>query len=493
MSVPARDATGEANTATHELLAAEDGEFIRRWRAIGAEERSALPRAIELACVERYGRLTPWVAESITRAEREAKARARAPIDGAALLDAVCAFIARFIAFPSEHCLTAATLWAAHAHMVQRFHTTPRLALLSPEPESAKTRTLEVLALLVPDAMFCLNASPAAIFRTLSNKQITLLADECDTIFARRGKDDANEDLRALLNAGYRGGATIPRCVGPRHDVQMFPVYCAVALAGLGDLPETVMSRAIVFRMRRRAPDELIEPFRSREHEPEGLALRDRLAAWVGSGSSASSGSVAERAGAAWPPLPDGVVDRQAEIWEPLIAVADVAGGEWPQAAREACVALAAPQGRRVSLGVRLLADLRTIFGDANALSTETILARLCDGEKHGLEADAPWNEMHGRPLSVRGLASMLKRYSVNSIKVKTGGRALQGYRREHLWDAWSRYLPPVSENVEPSEPVEPSGLERQTEVPEVPEVPDSATPESVSGGASAGNGEEVL
>jgi hypothetical protein len=51
--------------------------------------------------------------------------------------------------------------------------------------------------------------------------------------------DQSNEDLRALLNSGYKRGATIPRCVGPKHDVQNFTVYCATALAGLGELPDT--------------------------------------------------------------------------------------------------------------------------------------------------------------------------------------------------------------------------------------------------------------
>src|SRR5262249_40189985 len=161
----------------------------------------------------------------------------------------VHAFIRRFCVFPDEHAAVAVSLWAAHAHMVEHFHTTPRLALLSPEPQSGKTRVLDVLHLLVPQSMFALSASPAAIFRTLSKQPITLLMDECDTVFARRGKDDNNEDLRALLNAGYKRGATIPRCVGPQHDVQNFDVYCATALAGLGDLPDTVMSRSVIIRM----------------------------------------------------------------------------------------------------------------------------------------------------------------------------------------------------------------------------------------------------
>jgi len=377
-------------------------------------------------------------------------------VDGAALLDEVRAFIGRFVSFPNQHYLTTATLWAAHAHMIKQFHTTPRLAALSPEPSSGKTRLLEILALLVPDPMFCLSASPAAIFRTLINQQITLLVDEVDAIFTKRGKDDANEDLRALLNAGYKRGATVPRCVGPRHDVQAFPVYCATALAGLGDLPETLMSRSIVFRMRRRAPDEPVAAFRSREHEPEGHALRDRLSAWAGSRGSVGSVSKGEEAGRAWPALPEGVVDRPAEVWEPLLAVADVAGVCWPNLAREACMTLVSQPGERLSLGVRLLADLRTVFGDASALHTETIIERLTKGEEWSLEADAPWSELYGKPLSVRGLASMLKKYGVHSTKVKIGGRALQGYRAEHLWDAWSRYLSHFPKETEPLEPTEP-------------------------------------
>ena len=142
-------------------------------------------------------------------------------------------FISRFCAFPSEHCLVAVTLWAAAAHIVQHLYTTPRLALLSPEAASGKTRVLEVLDMLVPESLFTLNASPAAIFRLLAQEQITLLFDEVDAIWSKRGKDDNHEDLRALLNAGYKKGATIPRCVGPKHEVIRFKVYCAVVLAGL--------------------------------------------------------------------------------------------------------------------------------------------------------------------------------------------------------------------------------------------------------------------
>ena len=368
---------------------------------------------------------------------------------GAEILDEVHTFIGRFCVFPDDHALTAVTLWAAHAHMIEHFHTTPRLVLSSPEASSGKTRVLEVLDLLVPEPLLSISASPAAVFRTLSQRQITLLFDECDAIWSKRGKDDNHEDLRALLNAGYKRGTMIPRCIGPKHDVVMFPVYAAVALAGIGDLPDTIMTRAVIIRMRRRAPGEPVEPFRSRQHDAAGHELRDELATWAQ--------KVGAYVGASWPTLPDGIVDRPAEIWEPLIAVADFAGGHWPTTARKACVELCkVALDRRLSLGTRLLADLKVIFGDHVALHTETILERLHAGEDAGLDADAPWSDLYGKPLNVRQLASILKPYNVSSTKVTISGRSLQGYRREHLWDQWQRYLPPAPAQPELTEFVEP-------------------------------------
>lgn len=401
---------------------------------------------------------------------------AKSPDAGRRVLDDVQAFIEQFCVFPNEHCAPVVALWAAHAHMIEHFHTTPRLALLSPELSSGKTRVLEVLHPLTPESEFALSASAAVIFRMLDKKPITLLFDEVDTIFGRRGKDDPNEDLRALLNAGYKRGATVPRCVGPKHEVHRFPVFCPTALAGLGDLPETIMSRSVVIRMRRRAGDERVNPFRTRTHEPVGNELRDMLATWAE--------QVGREVGAAWPKLPDGVVDRNAEIWEPLISVADAAGGDWPSVARRACDAFCGANSvKATSLGVRLLKDLRTIFGDAKKLTTAEIINRLTKPEDYEeefeLDADAPWAEFKGNPITPRAIANILKKYEVAPTKVKIDGRPLQGYRKEDLWDSWRRYLPPPPKDAEPAEPSEPElsesgGAEVVSLVPQVPEVPDT-------------------
>jgi hypothetical protein len=362
----------------------------------------------------------------------EAAAAALHP--GAALLDEVAAFIARFVALPSDAALTAATSWVAHAHAIDAFESTPRIAYLSPEPASGKTRALEVSELLVPHPMHAVNCTPAALFRAVKDLAYrpTILFDEIDTVFGPKAKD--NEEIRGLLNAGHRRGAVAYRCVGEgtRQKVEPFPAYAAVALAGLGDLPDTILTRSVVIRMRRRAPGEHVEPFRHRVHAAEGHQLREALAEWTT--------TVIDQLEHAWPVMPLGICDRPADVWEPLLAIADAAGGDWPKRARQACVELvaAAQTTDSGSLGLRLLADLRVVFGPTDRMGTETVLQRLAELD------ESPWADLKGKPLDSRGLAYRLRPYGVTSTKVKISDASVRGYRREDLHDAWQRYLPPT-------------------------------------------------
>lgn len=371
--------------------------------------------------------------------------------DGAALLDDVETFHRRLVAYPSEAARVAAVLWDAHTHALDSFESTPRLAYLSPEPGSGKTRALEVHATLVPAPMHAVNATPAALFRAVadSEQRPTLLYDEIDTVFGPKAKE--NEEQRALLNAGHRRAGVAYRCVGEgtRQRVVAFPAYAALTLAGLGDLPDTIMSRAVIIRMRRRAPAERIEAFRARFHEPQGHALRDRLAGWAAAHAAVWAEAI--------PDMPDGVTDRPADVWEPLLAVADSAGGDWPDRARAACQTLTAPTAATASLGIQLLADARTVFGLRHAddegpdvLRTEDILTRLRD------LPEAPWADLRGKPLDSRGLAYRLRRYEAGPTDVKVAGKTYKGYRREDLWDAWQRYLPPLPQRSATSATGEP-------------------------------------
>ncbi|MBE4740469.1 DUF3631 domain-containing protein [Streptomyces caniscabiei] len=359
-------------------------------------------------------------------------------IDGAALLNEVEAFHRRFNVFPTEAAYVAVALWDAHAHLIDCFDSTPRLAFLSPEPGSGKSRALEVVETLVPRPMVAVNASAAALFRSVSdpNGRPSILFDEIDTVFGPKAGD--NEELRGFLNAGHRRKGVTYRCVGDQQTVTPFPSYAAVAVAGLGSLPDTILTRSVIVRMRRRARNEHVEPFRAGLHEPEGNKLRDRLAQWAEHARGFVMG--------AWPEMPDGVTDRPADVWEPLLAVADVVGGDWPRRAREACVTLvkASQANDKGSLGIRLLTDLRDhVLIGIDRLPTVAILDRL-----NALD-DAPWADLGGRPLDNRRLSKMLSEYMtadnepIASRNIRTSGGVLKGFYADDLTDAWARYCPP--------------------------------------------------
>ncbi len=375
--------------------------------------------------------------------------------EGAALLDDVEAFIRRYCALPSEAAYAAVTLWAGHTHFAQRFDSTPRLALLSAEKQSGKTRTLEVLELLCVGAEILNDASASYMYRRIDAGGVTVLLDECDAIWKRKG-DDSAEALRSIVNSGHRKRGTVGRVEmnGKKGVLQRFKVYAPAALAGIGDLPDTILDRAVIVRMRRRGRGEAIEQYRERTARPIGEDLAHQLSGWAA--------EVEHRIGDPWPQMPRGVVDRPADVWEPLLAVAEVAGGDWPKRAREACVAfVSGARNDTASLGQRLLADLRDVFGDADKLASAEICRRLAAIE------EAPWADMYGKPMDPRRLARMLGEYEVASTKVRIGDTTPRGYLRETLVDPWARYLPGSGTDGT-------SGTPLASTVPDVADVPDT-------------------
>jgi hypothetical protein len=411
-------------------------------------------------------------------------------LDGAKVLGDVAAFVGRYVAFPNPHCIIVIALWAAHTWAPDKtWYVTPRLVLDSAEPGSGKTRVLELLALLVKRPEMTISATTAAIFRMIGQGQITLLFDEVDAIF--NPKNGGNyEDLRALLNAGYKQGSTIARCVGDAKQmkVERFPVFAPVALAGLaGKMPATITTRAIAIHMRRRAPGETVEPFRERDAEQEAEPLRDRLTEWIE--------NIASDLAHARPTMPQGVVDRPSEVWEALLAIADAAGGDWPERARAACrhFVLSSDPGE-LSLGVRLLRDVRDLFtarGVKQMPSADLVAALV------GLD-EAPWADLWGKFLDQRRLAKEMDRYGVRPVQYKQDGVKHRGYVtwatdkpvQTGLADAWARYLPdscgtsgtsdtehvnPVPDNApvpDTTGTASETGTGLTSEVPPVPAVP---------------------
>jgi hypothetical protein len=297
------------------------------------------------------------------------------------------------------------------------------------------------------------------MFRAVAAWSPTLLFDEADTYFGKQA-EKAHEELRGLVNAGHRKGAVALRMVGEGSNMQprRFSAYAAVAIAGLGDLPETILHRSITIRMRRRAPDEHVEPFRIRTGEIAGKALGRRAGAWAKRNVGALTGF--------YPDMPPGVVDRPADVWEPLLAIAEIAGGGWPERARSACVTFTSTAvDDEPSWGMRLLEDCRSAFdlAQADQLPTEELLTSLYSFE------ESPWAEIHGRPLSSQGLAKRLRPYGIHPAKYRDAQETHRGYSKADFEDAWHRYLTAPRESGTSGT----SGTVQASTTRDVPGVPD--------------------
>ncbi|MFT9669376.1 DUF3631 domain-containing protein [Streptomyces rhizosphaericola] len=367
--------------------------------------------------------------------------------DGAAVLDELRAVIGRYAVLPSDEALTAVTLWVAASHIQPALQHAPRLAVVGPTKGCGKSRVLDVLHETVHKPMMTVNTSPAVVFRVIGEDPPTLLVDEADTIFGPKAGD--KEDLRGLLNAGHQRNRPAWRISGPEHKATAFPTFAMAALAGIGDLPDTIMDRAVVLRMQKRKPGEHIAPFRSRYSVPELNALRDRLTAWLAPLRSTAEGLV--------PQMP--VEDRAADTWEPLVIVADLAGGHWPSRARAACLAMTrneVVQDEQTTLKTRLLRDIRRVFeqqGDKEALRSHDLLAALIQ------DAEAPWAEYGTKGLNAYHLANLLRDFGISPANHRfENGRQAKAYTRNQFLDAWARYCPdPAPLAASPAQDVPPA------------------------------------
>ncbi|WP_101258379.1 DUF3631 domain-containing protein [Streptomyces barkulensis] len=357
------------------------------------------------------------------------------PTTGSVLLGELRAQIAKFVILPSAEALDAVTLWVAATHLQPAWQHAPRLAVVGPAKRCGKSRLLDVLTETVHEPMLTINTTPAAVFRSITDEPPTLLVDEADTIFGTPKQAEKNEEMRGLLNAGHQRNRYVTRVVGNDHTPHKFATFAMAALAGIGDLPDTIMDRSVVVRMRRRAEGESVKPFRSRRDIPALHDLRDRVAAWAR--------PLLDEAADLEPVMP--VEDRAADTWEPLVIVADLAAGPWPRRARAACARMVATEVEAEEDqpgGARILADIRRVFAaqrEPDSLPTDELLHQLRQ------DAESPWAEWGRGGLTARDLAAMLREFGVKPGNVRLAdGTQRKGYTRNKFLDPWRRYCPTV-------------------------------------------------
>ena len=359
------------------------------------------PRAAATPTARRVATPTPTCRRFSGSWRRERKPMAPDPFAKLAPA-AACEMLDRLAAFNRRYVVVTATqrdvvaLWAAHTHvrgvvpgddskLELAFRRSPLLSVTSAQKESGKTRQLEVLDQVVADPWFTERVSAAALVRKIARDSPTLLLDESDAAF--KGNQEYAEALRGIINAGYRRGGAAHLCVPPRFEVQAFPVFCAKAIAGIGKLPDTAASRSIPIRLQHRAPGEWVENFYEDEVAAEAGELRD----WLRDFGAAN----ADRLAAARPDVPAGLRDRTAEISMPLLAIADLVGGSWPERARAALIELlTGADAEDDNIGSRLLADVPMFdwrreqkIQSADRIRTADLINALCQIE------ESPWGE----------------------------------------------------------------------------------------------------
>ena len=325
----------------------------------------------------------------------------------------------------SDYDYASLTVWCAHTWLFRSFDVSPRGAILSDVGVYGvgKTRVMELAGLFCRNFRLELDPTGPALAAMISQLSPTIGIDETDTIFGARGSAGAKRQLRGILNSGYKAGAKMSR--RSKNDFVEDVVYCPVIFAGAANLPDSLMSRSIVWHMKPRRPEQRIESWFPRMHAPEGQAIGEALGQWCG--------TVAREVSTSWPDLPEGIEDRASEIWWPLIAIADAAGGEWPRKIRESARAMVLREAAEAKAppASQLLTDMAAVWPRgatgtpaANA-GTADLLSRLTDLD------GAPWAHLWPEDAAPREMSALLQSRGVAPTKVKVGTppRALQGYK----------------------------------------------------------------
>ncbi len=359
------------------------------------------------------------------------------PVNPDHLLADIAGTIQRFIVCSKEVAYTVA-LWSAMTWFMEVVQVAPLAVITAPEKRCGKSQLLFLLGRLSARSITASSISPAALYRAIDMWSPTLLIDEADAFM----KD--NEELRGIINSGHtRDSAYVIRTVGETFTPTKFNTWGAKAIAGIGHIADTLMDRAVILELRRKLPHESVD--RLRYAEPDLFHnLRAKLARFAEDFS--------EQVRQARPPLPASLNDRAQDNWEPLLAIATVAGGHWLEIGTKAALKLSGTESAAQSIGVELLADIQEIFEgkDTDRISTQDLIKALCeDDEKVWLTYN------RGNRISPRQLANKLKGYGISSNTIRIGIATPKGFMLDQFSEVFSRYLaPPPLPSATPPQPL---------------------------------------
>ena len=348
------------------------------------------------------------------------------PVQLAELLDELKATFLRFLILPEKGASTLA-LWTLFSHAWFHFDTLPILAVCAPEKRCGKSRTLNVLSTVVRRGKKCDNLTAPVLFRLVDQIRPTVLLDELDCYLPH------NDELRGIINAGHDPEGVVYRCCGDAYEIVPYQAGSPKAITGIGKFPGTIEDRSIVINIRRKFPEETVERWFASRRKKELKHLGRKANRWV-----EDHGVKLEKI---VPVMPSELNDRAQDNWWPLFAIAEKAGGHWPEHARQAAL-ISNSKTDEDSTRTQLLADVRLVF---IAEARDRIHSqRICDALAK-MEGQ-PWPEWRrGKPMTPTALAHQLRPFGVRPKQIMLDGTNKSGWERKDFEDAWNRYVTPRS------------------------------------------------
>lgn len=406
------------------------------------------------------------------------------------ILDKVEKWLGTYIKTAQPGDLQILTLWIVHTHAVHATYTTPRLLLDSPAPGSGKTTVLDHASRLCFKAVQAASlSSPSLLARLLEKEPRTILIDEADRTL--HPKADGVGELLAVLNSGYRFGASRPVLVPDKEEggwkaVEM-STFGAVAMAGNSpDLPDDTKSRCIRVLL---LPDTegTVEDSDWQDIEEDARKLHDQIEIWAD--------QVREFISLNRPTYPEGLKGRNRERWAPLLKVAIAAGADW----EDKCIKLInqdlesqkdeKDSGiQRTARHLTLLKDIATVWPqDSQFIATQDLLQTL------KFTSPSFWGESNQYgALTAQGMGRMLvNHFSIRSDRLPDGDRK-RGYYKSSFIPAWKAFNMPFGQfSSNPSD--EPDGLVKPANRTETPAGSDTSSNTSGSNDTPTNQPAEAL
>jgi Protein of unknown function (DUF3631) len=344
------------------------------------------------------------------------------PVDGAALIAQIERRITRHLLMVSAAGTMGAAFWTLQCWLHQEIALfSPILAPWSAEAEQGKTTLLDVISYMVPRPHREVRPT-ISIYSTIDSEEPTLFIDEGEKLFKDR-------NLEEIINNSWSRGYRVHRMV--RGARMPFKIFCpkAVGLLGRNDVPPATATRCLFIEMM--APTEaetkFLEKFMKRDDE-ELREIRLKSARW------ASDNAAVLRD--AKPVMPIGFVNRLADNWSLMFAIADLIGGEWPERLRRAAMQLAPTiDDQNLTDGKRLLAEFRVLFGKLKRpwVTSKEINRHLTE------DPLGPWSYYHGHPITEREIAHLLRK--MHQIQHRKVTKTLWGFRAEDFVEKFKRIL----------------------------------------------------